>query len=54
VDLNTAAEFLRAGCAALGVGSSLVSAQILREANWPELTSLARAFVEVARQAKRS
>jgi 2-dehydro-3-deoxyphosphogluconate aldolase / (4S)-4-hydroxy-2-oxoglutarate aldolase len=53
VDLNTAADFLKAGCAALGVGSSLVSAQILREANWPELTRLARAFVEVARQAKR-
>ena len=50
VDLNTAADFLKAGCAALGVGSSLVSAQILREANWPELTRLARAFVEIARR----
>jgi 2-dehydro-3-deoxyphosphogluconate aldolase/(4S)-4-hydroxy-2-oxoglutarate aldolase len=48
VDLNTAADFLKAGCAALGVGSSLVSAQILREANWPELTRLARAFVALA------
>jgi 2-dehydro-3-deoxyphosphogluconate aldolase / (4S)-4-hydroxy-2-oxoglutarate aldolase len=52
VDLNTAADFLKAGCAALGVGSSLVSAQILREANWPELTRLARAFVDIARQAR--
>ncbi len=49
VDLQTAADFLKAGCAALGVGSSLVSAEILRTANWPELTRLARAFVEIAR-----
>ena len=52
VDLNTAADFLKAGCVALGVGSSLVSAQILRDADWPELTRRARAFVEIARQAR--
>jgi len=50
VDLNTAADFLKAGCAALGVGSSLVSSQILREARWSELTRLAQAFVEIARR----
>ena len=50
VDLNTAADFLKAGCAALGVGSSLVSARILREADWRELTRLAEAFVEIARR----
>ena len=38
VTLQTAADFLKAGCAALGLGSSLVSAQILREGNWAELT----------------
>jgi 2-dehydro-3-deoxyphosphogluconate aldolase/(4S)-4-hydroxy-2-oxoglutarate aldolase len=47
VDLNTAADFLKAGCAALGVGGSLLSAEILRTNNWPELTRLARAFVEI-------
>jgi 2-dehydro-3-deoxyphosphogluconate aldolase/(4S)-4-hydroxy-2-oxoglutarate aldolase len=52
VDLNTAADFLKAGCAALGVGGSLVSAAILREANWPELTRLARTFVDIARKAR--
>jgi len=51
VDLQTAADFLKAGCAALGVGSSLLSAEILRTANWPELTRLAKAFVEIARAA---
>lgn len=53
VDLNTAADFLKAGCAALGVGSSLVSAKILQEENWPELTRLARAFVAVATSVSR-
>lgn len=47
VDLQTAPEFLKAGCAALGVGSSLVGAEILRTQNWPELTRLATEFVKV-------
>jgi 2-dehydro-3-deoxyphosphogluconate aldolase/(4S)-4-hydroxy-2-oxoglutarate aldolase len=49
VDLDTAAGFLKAGCVALGVGSSLVSADILRDGNWPELTRRAKAFVDVVR-----
>jgi 2-dehydro-3-deoxyphosphogluconate aldolase/(4S)-4-hydroxy-2-oxoglutarate aldolase len=53
VDLQTAADFLRAGCAALGVGSSLLTPEILRNSNWPELTRLAKAFVENARSARR-
>jgi 2-dehydro-3-deoxyphosphogluconate aldolase/(4S)-4-hydroxy-2-oxoglutarate aldolase len=48
VDLQTAADFLRAGCAALGVGSSLLTAEILRTSNWAELTRLAKAFVDIA------
>jgi 2-dehydro-3-deoxyphosphogluconate aldolase/(4S)-4-hydroxy-2-oxoglutarate aldolase len=47
VDLNTAADFLKAGCVALGVGSSLVSAEILRAGNWSELARLASEFVRV-------
>jgi len=59
VDLNTAADFLKAGCVALGVGGSLLTAEILRTNNWAELTRLARAFVDIAedfhkRQASRS
>ena len=54
VDLNTAGDFLKAGCVALGVGSSLVSSKILREANWPELARLAAEFVEVARAARKA
>ncbi|MBI3853055.1 MAG: bifunctional 4-hydroxy-2-oxoglutarate aldolase/2-dehydro-3-deoxy-phosphogluconate aldolase [Verrucomicrobia bacterium] len=53
VDLSNAAAFLKAGCAALGVGSSLVSAQILREENWTELTRLAAEFVRIAQSVPR-
>lgn len=49
VDLGNAGDFLRAGCAALGVGSSLVSGEILREQNWPELTRRAAAFMSAVR-----
>lgn len=52
VDLHNVGEFLKAGCAALGVGSSLVSKKILQEGNWTELTRLAKAFVEAARAAR--
>ncbi len=52
VDLQTAADFLKAGSAALGVGSSLVSANILRESNWSELTRLAKAFVVAVNSAR--
>src|SRR2546428_3441901 len=48
VDLQTAPEFLKAGCAALGVGSSLLTPEILGANNWTELTRLARAFVEIS------
>ena len=52
VDVPNVADFLKAGCAALGVGSSLVSAKILQEADWPALTARATAFVNAARQAR--
>ncbi len=48
VDLNTAGDFLKAGCAALGLGGSLLTAEILQTNNWSELTRLAKAFVEIA------
>ena len=52
IDMHNVADFLKAGCAALGVGSSLVSAKILQEANWPELTRRAAALVNAVRQAR--
>jgi 2-dehydro-3-deoxyphosphogluconate aldolase / (4S)-4-hydroxy-2-oxoglutarate aldolase len=52
VDVHTVADFLKAGCAALGVGSALVSAKALQEADWPELTRRAAALVNAVRQAR--
>lgn len=46
VDLETMGDFLRAGVAALGVGSSLVRKDLLESENWSELTALAKRFVE--------
>jgi 2-dehydro-3-deoxyphosphogluconate aldolase/(4S)-4-hydroxy-2-oxoglutarate aldolase len=45
VDLTTAAAFIRSGAAALGVGGSLVSQKLLDEADFPELTRRAAAFI---------
>jgi 2-dehydro-3-deoxyphosphogluconate aldolase / (4S)-4-hydroxy-2-oxoglutarate aldolase len=52
VDLQTAPEFLKAGCVALGVGSSLITAEILKTKNWTELTRLAAEFVRVVQSAR--
>ena len=54
VDLDNVADLFKAGCAALGVGSSLVSAKILQAADWPELTRRASAFVSATRQARQA
>ena len=54
VDLQSATDFLKAGCAALGVGGSLLTAEILRTDNWVELTRLAKAFVQLSEQFRRS
>lgn len=45
VDLTTIAAFVKAGCPAVGVGSSLVSSTLLQRQQWTELTALARQFV---------
>jgi 2-dehydro-3-deoxyphosphogluconate aldolase/(4S)-4-hydroxy-2-oxoglutarate aldolase len=50
VDLNTAADFLKAGCVALGVGSSLLKPDLLKSENWPELSRLAAQYIDIIRQ----
>jgi 2-dehydro-3-deoxyphosphogluconate aldolase / (4S)-4-hydroxy-2-oxoglutarate aldolase len=52
VDLNTIGLFLKAGCVAVGAGSSLVPTDALKTENWPEITRLAKAFVEAAKSAR--
>jgi len=46
VNLNTAADFIRSGSAALGVGSSLVNQELLDAGDMTELTRRAKAFIE--------
>ena len=45
VNLNTAAEFIRKGAYALGVGTSLVNQNLLDSGDMAELTRRAEAFV---------
>jgi len=50
VDVQNVGDLFRAGCVALGVGSSLVSAKILQTADWPALTRKAAEFVAAAKR----
>lgn len=52
VDLSTAAEFIRMGAAALGVGSSLVNQKLLDAGDYGELTRRAAAFIAEVRKAR--
>ncbi len=53
IDVTNVADFLKAGCAAVGIGSAVITAQLLKEANWPELTRRAKAIVDAAASATR-
>jgi 2-dehydro-3-deoxyphosphogluconate aldolase / (4S)-4-hydroxy-2-oxoglutarate aldolase len=52
VDLKTIGEFLKAGCAAVGAGSSLVSKETLDNNDWAQLTRTAAEFVKAANTAR--
>ncbi|MEW6302418.1 MAG: bifunctional 4-hydroxy-2-oxoglutarate aldolase/2-dehydro-3-deoxy-phosphogluconate aldolase [Verrucomicrobiota bacterium] len=52
VDLHNVAEFLKAGCAAVGAGSTLISKAAMKEGQWAELTELAKKFVAAAKGAR--
>jgi len=54
VNLNTAADFLRAGASALGIGGELVLAAALKSGNVAQITELARRYVEVVQQTRES
>src|SRR5215831_2807263 len=53
VSLKTAADFIKAGASALGVGTDLVDTKALREGNAQLLTERARQFVEIVKEARR-
>ncbi len=54
VNLNTAAEFIQAGAAALGIGGELVSAAALRSGDTRAITEAARRYVEIIHEARRT
>lgn len=54
VNLQTAADFIRAGADALGVGSDLISSVALRSGNKSEISRLAREFQNAVREARHS
>jgi 2-dehydro-3-deoxyphosphogluconate aldolase/(4S)-4-hydroxy-2-oxoglutarate aldolase len=54
VSLKTAADFIRAGAMALGVGADLVDTKALREGHDEIVTERARQYLEVVREARQS
>lgn len=52
VNLNTTAEFIQAGAAAVGVGGELVLASALKSGNTREITELAKQYVSLVREAR--
>lgn len=54
VSLKTAADFIRAGAAALGVGADLVDIKAIREGQASLITERAKRFIEIVREARAS
>ena len=52
VDLNTAADFLRAGACCLGLGGALVEKKALEEGNMDRIRSLAEQYVKIVREVR--
>lgn len=50
VRLETMESFLKAGCAALGVGSSMITEEILKRNDWDQLRKNASAYVQKIRE----
>lgn len=53
VRLETMESFLKAGCAALGVGSSMITKEILERDDWGRLRKNASAYVQKIREIRR-
>jgi 2-dehydro-3-deoxyphosphogluconate aldolase/(4S)-4-hydroxy-2-oxoglutarate aldolase len=54
VSLKTAADFIKAGSSALGVGADLVDIKAIRDGQAAVITERARQFVEIVREARAS
>ena len=53
VTTKTAGDFIRAGCAAVAAGSSLVSKDVLAKKDWAALSETSRQFVEAVAAARK-
>ncbi|NLF00406.1 MAG: 2-dehydro-3-deoxyphosphogluconate aldolase, partial [Anaerolineales bacterium] len=52
VELDNTADFIRAGAAAVGVGSSLINQRLLDDGDFPALTERARRLIEAVAQGR--
>lgn len=52
VDVDTAGDFIRAGCAAVAAGGSLVSKKALQSGDWATITATAAALVAAVAEAR--
>lgn len=46
MNVDNCAEFIKAGAVGVGVGGSLVSAKLVAEGKFDEITATAKAYVE--------
>ena len=53
VDLTTAADWIKAGAVAVGVGSSLVKKDLIAGGKWDELSALAKQYVDIVAAARK-
>lgn len=54
IGIENCGDFIRAGCAAVGVGGTLISKELLGRKDWPELTRRAQAMVAAVSAARGS
>lgn len=52
VNLETAADFLRAGASALGIGGELISASALKSGNFKAITDAAKQYVAIVKKTR--
>ncbi len=52
VNLDTAADFLKAGASAVAVGGELVNLKLIQEGRYDEIESLARQYLEAVRKGR--
>lgn len=52
INLENAADFIKAGAVAIGAGGNLVDHQVIAEGNYAQLTDMAQKYVEIVKKAR--